>query len=395
MNDLRSPDQSTPTRALGFRRRGLRWTALVLLSLGGWAAGESIGLTAAGLFSALIVAATLAVTGWGPSRVPRPLGKLAQGVLASAVGLMVHRETIAALGSLWVPVVSIAAATLAISVAAGALLALHRDVDAVTGSLSMTAGGATGLVAMARELGGDDRVVAVVQYLRVALVVLTMPMIVTFGFRADTGADTVPDAGGGSEWYVAAAFLALFIVGGTAVASLVRLPAPATLGPLAVSAGFELGGWSDAVTVPPMLMTAALILIGWQAGLAFDRASLRAIGRILPYAAALTLLVGAACAGLGVLLAHLTGASLLEAYLATTPGGLAAVLAVSASTSSNVTFVAAAQVLRLVIMLVTTPIMAKVFAHFGSRRRRRAYETPTVRSGDTAEPGTSRSPRSR
>ncbi|MFC0450120.1 AbrB family transcriptional regulator [Rhodococcus jostii] len=372
MNDLRSSDRSaTTTRISGLRRRGLRWTALILLSLGGWALGESVGLTAAGLFSALIVAATLAVTGQGPSRVPRPLGKLAQGVLASAVGLMVHRETIAALGSLWVPVVSIAAATLAISVAAGALLALHRDVDAVTGSLSMTAGGATGLVAMARELGGDDRVVAVVQYLRVALVVLTMPMIVTFGFRANTGAETVADTdSGGSEWYVALAFLAVFIVAGTAVASLVRLPAPATLGPLAVSAGFELGGWSDAITVPPMLMTAALILIGWQAGLAFDRASLRAIGRILPYAAALTLLVGAACAGLGVLLAHLTGASLLEAYLATTPGGLAAVLAVSASTSSNVTFVAAAQVLRLVIMLVTTPIMAKAFAHFSSRRRR-------------------------
>lgn len=371
MNDVHTPERTVPTRASRLRRHGLRWAALIALSAGGWALGESIGLTAAGLFAALIVAAALAVTGWGPSRVPSPLGKLAQGVLASAVGLMVHRETIAALGSLWVPVVSIAAATLVISVAAGALLALHRDVDAVTGSLSMTAGGATGLVAMARELGGDDRIVAVVQYLRVALVVVSMPMIVTFGFRADTGTGTVTATdGGGAEWYVALPFLALFIVGGTALASLLRLPAPATLGPLAVSAGFELGGWSDAVSVPPMLMTAALILIGWQAGLAFDRASLRAIGRILPYAALLTLLVGAACAGLGVLLAHLTGASLLEAYLATTPGGLAAVLAVSASTSSNVTFVAAAQVLRLVIMLVTTPIMAKAFAHFSSRRRR-------------------------
>lgn len=371
MNDAHTQDPTVPTRASRLRRHGLRWAALTALSAGGWALGESIGLTAAGLFAALIVAAVLAVTGWGPSRVPGPLGKLAQGVLASAVGLMVHRETIAALGSLWVPVVSIAAATLVISVAAGALLALHRDVDAVTGSLSMTAGGATGLVAMARELGGDDRIVAVVQYLRVALVVVSMPMIVTFGFRADTGTGTTTATdGGGAEWYVALPLLALFVVGGTALALLLRLPAPATLGPLAVSAGFELGGWSDAVSVPPLLMTSALILIGWQAGLAFDRASLRAIGRILPYAALLTLLVGAACAGLGVLLSHLTGASLLEAYLATTPGGLAAVLAVSASTSSNVTFVAAAQVLRLVIMLVTTPIMTKTFAHFSSRRRR-------------------------
>ena len=125
MNDVQSTERSVPTRASELRRHGLRWAALIALSIGGWALGESVGLTAAGLFSALIVAATLAVTGWGPSRVPRPLGKLAQGVLASAVGLMVHRDTIAALGSMWVPVVSIAAATLALSVAAGALLALR------------------------------------------------------------------------------------------------------------------------------------------------------------------------------------------------------------------------------------------------------------------------------
>lgn len=78
MNDVQSTERSVPTRASELRRHGLRWAALIALSIGGWALGESVGLTAAGLFSALIVAATLAVTGWGPSRVPRPLGKLAQ-----------------------------------------------------------------------------------------------------------------------------------------------------------------------------------------------------------------------------------------------------------------------------------------------------------------------------
>ena len=52
---------------------------------------------------------------------------------------------------------------------AGALLALHRDVTPLTGALALVAGGASGLVAIARELGGDDRVVSVVQYLRVGV----------------------------------------------------------------------------------------------------------------------------------------------------------------------------------------------------------------------------------
>ena len=47
------------------------------------------------------------------------------------------------------------------------------------------AGGASGLVAIARELGGDDRVVAVVQYLRVGLVTASMPVVVTLVYHAD------------------------------------------------------------------------------------------------------------------------------------------------------------------------------------------------------------------
>ncbi len=62
---------------------------------------------------------------------------------------------------------------------------MHRDVTPLTGSLALVAGGASGLVAIARELGGDDRVVSVVQYLRVALVTASMPVVVTLVYHAD------------------------------------------------------------------------------------------------------------------------------------------------------------------------------------------------------------------
>ena len=75
-----------------------------------------------------------------------------------------------------------------LSIVAGALLGLHRDVTPLTGSLALVAGGASGLVAIARELGGDDRVVAVVQYLRVGLVTASMPVVVTLVYHADKSA---------------------------------------------------------------------------------------------------------------------------------------------------------------------------------------------------------------
>ncbi len=146
---------------------------------------DLVGVPSAALFAALVVGIALALASLAPARVPRPAGMAAQGVLGVYIGTMVHRDAVSALGPDWPIVVAVAVATLLLSIVAGALLGLHRDVSPLTGSLALVAGGASGLVAIARELGGDDRVVAVVQYLRVALVTASMPVVVTLVYHAD------------------------------------------------------------------------------------------------------------------------------------------------------------------------------------------------------------------
>ncbi|SNS36736.1 AbrB family transcriptional regulator [Rhodococcoides kyotonense] len=349
----------------------MRWIALLAVTIVVWAALAALGLSAAALFASLVVAAIFAVRGLGPDRVPRPAGMLAQGILAVSIGLMVDTETLSALGSSWLPALGVCVATLVVSIAAGFLLALHRDVDALTGALSMIAGGAQGLVAVSRELGGDERMVAVVQYLRVGLIIVTMPLVATVVFGAGSGG-AVASRSGESPWYVDLLVVAGAIVVGIGVARLIRLPAPATLGPLAASIALELSGWIDSVSAPTILLPIAFVVIGWQAGLAFTRDSVRAVGRVMPWAIGLIVVLGVLCALLGLLLSHTTGISLLEGYLATTPGGLSAVLAVSAASGANVTFVAAVQVVRLVIMLFAAPFGAKMFLALRARRSRQA-----------------------
>lgn len=68
-----------------------------------------------------------------------------------------------------------------------------------------------------------------------------------------------------------------------------------------------------------------------------------------------------ACAGLGLVLSW-TGISVLGGYLATTPGGLSAVLAIATSTDSDATFVAASQVIRLLLMLLAVPLLVWTLA---------------------------------
>lgn len=350
----------------------LRWIGLAVVSLGGWALFAALGLTAPSLFAALVVAVGFALTGLGPAAVPRPASMAAQGTLAVTIGLMLDTDTLSALGENWLPAVTVGLATLVVSAGCGALLALHRDVDPVTGTLSLIAGGATGLVSVARELGGDERIVAVVQYLRVALVVVTMPLIVTFAFHPDTGGVAAPDEASATPWYIGTVFLIGAVVVGTVLARSIRVPAPATLGPLAVAGVCELLGWPVDISVPSVLLPLAFIVIGWQAGLSFTVASLRAIGRIFPWAALLVFTIGVICALLGLALSAITGVSMSTGYLATTPGGLAAVLAVSATTGSDVTFVACVQVIRLVSMLVAAPLAASAYTKLAERRKARS-----------------------
>jgi membrane AbrB-like protein len=100
-------------------------------------------------------------------------------------------------------------------------------------------------------------------------------------------------------------------------------------------------------------------VIGLQVGVSFTRESLRTVGRALPLALALIVVLILACAGLGAALAAATGAGELDAYLATTPGGLYAVLATATSSGADATFVLAVQVLRLFVMLLSAPLLAR------------------------------------
>ncbi|WP_454788919.1 AbrB family transcriptional regulator [Mycolicibacterium lutetiense] len=344
-------------------RRTLRWGLLVVATVAVTVPLTLIDVPSAALFAGLAVGVALALVSLTPERMPRPAGVIAQGVLGVYIGTMVHQDAVGALGSDWLIVLVITVATLLLSILAGGLLGLHRDVSPLTGSLALVAGGASGLVAIARELGGDDRVVSVVQYLRVALVTATIPLVVTLVFHADRSRPASAQGGSASApWYLSLAMLAVIVTVGIVGGRWARLPGAGLLGPLALTVTLQLTGVSFGLAVPVLLVQAAYMVIGWQAGIAFTRDSLRAIGRILPLALILIVVLGAATAGLGMVLADVTGMTQLEGYLATSPGGVYAVLATAVETGSNVTFIIAAQVLRVLLMLFVAPLMARVMA---------------------------------
>ena len=317
------------------------------------------------LFASLLGGMTHALTSPTRLAVPPIAFRIGQGLLGVTIGSLVSFSSLVSMGSTMLPILVITVGTISVSLLAGRLLGLRSDVSPVTGSFAMIAGGASGVVATAHDFGADDRVVAVVQYLRVLVVLVTMPVVTALVFQPERGSVRLTYGGGGS---LAAqlGFVAVSLVVGLGVARVLPSSTTTLLAPLSVAVGLGATGWFGQVSVPVVLQWSAYALIGVQVGLRFTRASLISIVRMLPAVVGLILGMVAVSAGMGACLAWVTPVDGLTAYLATTPGGLWAVLATAADSGSDVTYVMALQLLRLVLILLLVPVIARYLGR-GSR----------------------------
>jgi uncharacterized protein len=319
----------------------------------GGAAMDAVGVPSPYLFAALLVGLARALAVPEQLVLPRPAFVAAQAVTGVALGTYLQRSSLHVLADDWLAVALVSLATLGVSLVAGAVLARLTILDRPTAALGMIAGGASGIVGISDDLGGDDRLVAFMQYLRVLVVVLVTPALVGVifpGAHAGSAPSSGPLLGSGGGWLLTAAIAA----GG----QLIRLPARALMGPMLIAGTLTLTGVSD-FTVPTIARETAFVIIGLYIGLRFTQDTVRAVGRLLlPVLASIVGLL-VACLALAIVLNATTSVSLEDAYLATTPGGLYAVLAVAFGAGANTTFIVAVQSLRVLVMVVLAPVAVR------------------------------------
>lgn len=343
-------------------RRATHTLALVVATVAATLLLGRLGLPSPALFAGLVAGLADALLRPRPVRLPGLAGTAGQAVVGVTIGTLVQVSTLSALGEHWLPVLGVTVGTLLLSLGTGWLLGRHRDVDAVTGAFALVAGGASGLVVIARQLGADERVVAVVQYVRVLLVVLSLPVVLNlvFDVRA-TGTTVAAD----QDRLPGIALVLVCGLAGPWLGRRAHLPAHTLLGPLLLAAVASLSGLTGGAQVPDLLQQVAYALIGLQIGLRFTRTSLATVARVLPAALALIVVGVLGSAALGVALSRVTGLPGLDTYLATTPGGLYAVLAAAVGSGADATFVLSVQVLRLLVMLLAAPVLARLLAGGG------------------------------
>jgi uncharacterized protein len=356
-------EQPTQRTALTLRdtEAPLKWTVLVLLSLAFIVPLELMHLPAALLLGAMAAAILVAVFD-GKLAVPHWPFVLAQGLIGCLVARSIGPAILVTMARQWPLFLAGVCSVLLISTSLGALLARRKVLPGTTAVWGSSPGAATVMVLMSEGFGGDPRLVAYMQFLRVMLVALVASVVARLwappGDLARAAIDWFPAVSAGSLWETMALAVLGAIIGAKS-----KVPAGALLVPL--FAGIALScAHVMTITLPPWLMAGCYALVGWSIGLRFSREIVIYAARVFPKIAASTLALIALCGGLAALLHLIAGTDPLTAYLATSPGGADSVAIIAASSHVDMPFVMAMQTARFIIVLLVGPALARAVARW-------------------------------
>ena len=346
---------------------GIHLPTVALSVLAGWAGGIVAGwlhLPLPMLLGSLIAVAALAVAGVRPlghlPQFPQKVRQLFIPVIGVSIGGAFRPEIIEEARHWWPSLLALCAAIPLMHYLGYRALAALSDIDRKTLFFGAAPGGLIEAVQMGEEAGADPQMLTMLQFLRLILTIVLVPL----AFTLLTG-HAVGSAGGvkmtGAEVPLGPADVAILIacavVGAWAGVKL-RMPAGWISGPIIVSGLVHLVGVTE--TVPPeWLLTVTQVVIGTGLGVRFAGMPPGRVLHALRYAGLNVAISVAVALGVAVLLGPVVGEPVAAVFLAFAPGGLAEMSLIALSLQMSVVYVTAHHVARILIAVT----VVRLFAH--------------------------------
>ncbi|MBF6177240.1 AbrB family transcriptional regulator [Nocardia otitidiscaviarum] len=362
------------------------WAALLAVLLALAELLERVSFPAAQMVLGLTAGAGLALTGRLPRPLPRQVFVGVQALMGVLMGSYLELPLLSAIGTAMLPVLGVTAATLLVSVLVALLFARCTRVALPTAVLGLLAGGSAAVVSCADELDADPRQVAFMQYLRVMLVAVSAPLVTALLSDDDTGGQTVRLASrvtnaelphwmivGRGDQIAGLCTAVLLSVVGIRLGRRLRIPSPSLIGPMLVTAALTALGHSHGYAPTNLLRELLFILIGLEVGSRFTRAVITEMARMIPGILLAVTALSAAVTALASLLSRCVDLKLSDLYLATTPGGINAVLATGEGMGANMPLITSVQTIRLLIMVATVPLIARLLRRADPEARGEAH----------------------
>jgi membrane AbrB-like protein len=303
----------------------------------------------------MITAIFLAISGAGMT-LPKPMFLMAQGTLGMMIANSLPITVFARISLEWPLFLIGTTSTVVASSFLGWLLSRTKLLPGTTAIWGSSPGAASAMTIMSESYGADMRLVAFMQYLRVACCAIAATIVAAM-FDVDEVTSTPVDWLGVSSWESFLITLTIIAVM-SAIAIRLRLPSGPLLLSLGVGLAIKFSGVLP-IVLPNWYLAMSFAVLGWSIGFRFTRQSLRHAWHVLPHVlgAILTLIAINAC--FAMLLITFADIDPLTAFLATSPGGADSVAIIAASTNVDVSFVMAMQVARLLLVLIAGPMLAR------------------------------------
>ncbi len=265
------------------------------------------------------------------------------------------------------------------SILSGYVLWKFSKTDMLTSFYGTAPGGLTAMPSIAEEVGANTTIVSIIQTIRVFLVILMVPMIVSYLLVTPHHST----AGNGAYMMAAPEFqftqlfgtfaLVFTAWGGAFLGKKLKFPAPWTIGSMLGVALFQTAGSSmishDIVAWwPHTFMVLAQILIASSIGAMFHKNMLIGLGKIVNLALVCTVGFILAMFGCSFIVSKLTEITFVTATLAFAPGGIAEMATTSVLLDGDSTFVVAVQVLRIIVVLLLLPPCFKIIEHYEKKK---------------------------
>lgn len=269
-----------------------------------------------------------------------------QWVIGTALGLYFTPPVVHELLSHSASVLAVAACSLPFGVLCAGVIRRLSRVDRPTAYFAALPGGASEMAVLAERHGGAADLIAASHALRVAVVVVTIPFLLTFA--GAHGSDVFAPLAARPDWQRMPLLLGVSLVGVGLLAGL-RVANAWVLGPL-LGVGLVTATGTPLSALPAWLVNGGQLLIGVALGCRFTPGFFRRAPRFMAAAllsALLAILLGIVLATALSLPGPLSAASLT---LAAAPGGIAEMSVTARELQLGVPLVTACHVLRVVVL---------------------------------------------
>ncbi|HWA17742.1 MAG TPA: AbrB family transcriptional regulator [Devosia sp.] len=284
------------------------------LALAGAAIAQTLHVPLAGVLGALTVSAILAFSGFELNP-PDALRKVGQTTIGAGIGLHVTAAVAVQVFALLPAMVLAALLSVALSAVLSVPLGRLARLDHSTAFFSMIPGGLAEMGNVGTRYGADPEPIAVMQALRVAIVVILLPPLLILSEHAKPAAIHAPLPLLPAMLLIAGCLVAAFVF------RVIRLNNPWMLGAVLLSGTLTATGLADG-EMPWPLFFGAQVILGFAIGSRFKRNRMRKLPQAILCFCAMLLVLMALTSAMAVVAQGLLGQPFGTMLLSLSPGGM-------------------------------------------------------------------------